>query len=127
MATNRILAERRRFRRFHVPQGAFILCPPNSHLSYHILDISKGGLSFSYLDGERGLDQASELDIFCCDSEFCLTDLPFATVSDVRLPVSQTDGVPLFRRGVKFKGLIPDQQSLLEYFIESATLPLVNV
>lgn len=120
MATNRMLIERRHHRRYSVPQGAFVICHPNTRLPCPIMNISKGGLAFCYMPGERNLDDSEELDIFCCETEFCLANLPFETVNDCLMPDAPRDGITLHRRGVKFGRMAAEQLWLVEHFIDSS-------
>jgi len=123
--TAELLIERRRHRRFPVSEEAFVLCHPNARTPCRILDISGGGLAFCYLDGEKGLDGACEMDIFCCASQLCVNDIPFETVSDAVLEPQQSNVRPLRRKSVKFGALTPQQFELLSRLISvhAGTVP----
>jgi hypothetical protein len=123
MEENKILMERRKYRRFKVRHPAFVVFNTQPTRLGEILDISMSGLSFRYMvDSEEVVNQSRELDILFGDDDFYLDKLPFSTVSD-RL---SNNGLPfstmiMRRRGVQFGDLNDAQRDQLEYFIENNT------
>lgn len=114
--------ERRRHRRFQVPVGVFVgFRPDNSRLG-EIIDISLGGLSFRYLASGGPSNGSRRLNIFLTERGFCLDDVPFETVSDVRTYQIPFTPVTMRRGGVQFEGLTENQTSRLEYFIQHFTM-----
>ena len=86
-----------------------------------MINISKSGLAFCYASDEKGINDSEELDIFCCDNDFCLSDIPFETVSDCILPDAPAEGrLAMHRRGVQFGILSPEQLAQLEHFIDTS-------
>lgn len=79
-----------------------------------IIDISMGGLSFSYIDtGEWPKDIPSLAIIFGSD-DLCLDEFPLRIISDCSL----SKGMSMMRRcGVQFGELSRKQLSQLEHFI----------
>lgn len=123
MEENKILIERRKYRRFKVRHPAFVVFNTQPTRLGEILDISMSGLSFRYMvDSEEVVNQSRELDILFGDDDFYLDKLPFSTVCD-RL---SNNGLPfstmiMRRRGVRFGELNDMQRDQLEYFIENNT------
>lgn len=88
------------------------------------MDISKGGLSFCYINGRDWLDTSYELDIFYGDDDFCLNNIPFETVFDcIFMHETPSPTKPINLRSVKFGDLTPKQQYQLSYFLEANTKP----
>lgn len=114
--------ERRKYTRFRTRNGALIELRPQRGKLGEIIDISKGGLAFRYIDiGDR--PQGSfELDIFLKETNFRLEKVPAKTISDFRttryFPFSSTK---TRRQGVQFGELTQKQISQLEHFIRNYT------
>lgn len=89
-----------------------------------IINVSQGGLSFSYIDKKESPGDAFEMDIISADDSFYLDKLTFKTVIDV-----ETTDEPSFspitvkRQGVEFVGLTFEQHAKLEYFLRQHTTP----
>jgi hypothetical protein len=116
--------ERRRHKRFRSKEGAYaVLSGPVSKMG-QILDISRGGLSFRYIDiGDRPR-KTCVLDILRDDNAFRLENVGFKVISDLDaskdFPFST---IPMRRCGGEFTGLSNGQIYDLEYIIESYTEP----
>jgi len=87
-----------------------------------VIDISKGGLAFRYIDiGERP-DKSFDMDITLKNNGFRLENISFETLSDIeatkQFPFSSTK---MRRCGGKFARLNHEQLSNLEYFIKNYT------
>jgi hypothetical protein len=88
-----------------------------------IIEISLGGLSFSYIEKEADLTEASELDILFVDEGFHLRQLPFKPVLDTAIIDSnRVRTLPMKRQTVKFKGLSELQKKQLEYVLKNFTI-----
>ena len=114
------LVEQRKHKRFRPQDGTYaILRGPGKKLG-QVVNVSRGGLAFRYIDiGERP-KRSFELDISIEENGFILDRLSFETVSDFStsrdFPFSST---PIRRRGGQFRALNEDQISDLEYFIQN--------
>lgn len=87
-----------------------------------IIEISRGGLSFSYIDNEIDLSDFSEMDILFVDEDFHLTQLPFKPVKDTAIvDSSRIRTLQMKRQTVKFKNLSSWQKKQLEYVLENFT------
>jgi hypothetical protein len=119
------LVEQRKHKRFRPQDGTYaVLRGPGKKLG-QVINISRGGLAFRYIDiGERP-KRSFELDISMEHDGFILDSLSFETVSDFstsrEFPFSTT---PIRRRGGQFIALNENQISDLEYFIQNYAVGL---
>jgi len=114
--------ERRKYTRFRARDGALIELRSYRGKLGEIIDISKGGLAFRYIDiGDRPKG-SFEVDIFLKEAGFRLEKVPAKTVSDLKttkyFPYSSTE---TRRQGIQFGELTGDQVSKLEQFIKNYT------
>lgn len=114
--------ERREYTRFRTRDGALIELRSHRGKLGEIIDISKGGLAFRYIDiGERPKG-FFEIDILLKETGFRLEKVPAKTISDLRttkyFPFSSTK---TRRQGVQFGELTKKQISQLEHFIRNYT------
>jgi hypothetical protein len=114
--------EQRRYERFQVRDGAFVLLGPGSTKLGRIIDISTGGLSFSHMARARPSDDLFELDLFLIDTDFYLSEIPFSTVSDFKTHENPFSSITMRRCGVQFGELNASQRAELEYFIQNHTV-----
>jgi hypothetical protein len=106
----------REHKRFKVKQRALVFLPQGPEATpYHILDISEGGLSFSYLGEKINLTGTFPVDLYD-DQELVVENLPVKAVSDCRL---RDDLVPVRRGSFCFESLSPNQRNGLVTFIEN--------
>ena len=114
--------ERRKYTRFRAKDGALIEVRSHRGRLGEIIDISKGGLAFRYIDiGDRPKG-SFELDIFLKETGFRLEKVPAKTISDLKttkyFPYSSTK---TRRQGVQFGELTENQISKLDHFIKNYT------
>ena len=127
ISKNKKLGDRRRHKRFHVRETAFVvLRAPFSTNVGQITDISIDGLTFSYIDGVKRSNSYSELDILLSNRSFYLDKIPFKTISDCKAPNKVPfSSIEMRRSGVQFGKLTPNQISQLKYFIWHYTTDVV--
>ena len=114
------LVERRKHKRFQVPQGAFVTLGPRGGVLGKIVDISVSGVAFGYIDCKKPSKGLDELDILFMDSGFSLRKVQFKTMWNSEIPNEiPFNYEPMRRSGVQFKELKPNQASELKCFIES--------
>ena len=128
MTKRKVLVERRKHKRFQVQDGIFAVLrchwPCSTRLG-PIIDVSKGGLAFRYIDiaSEEGSNGSFELVILLANNSFHLDKVPFETISDFEIgnevPFSC---VKTRRRGVQFGELTHEQIFQIEYFIRNHTI-----
>jgi hypothetical protein len=121
------LSGRRKHDRFRVEEGTLVVLGAPSAKAGHVIDISLGGLSFSYVaDGESSIE-SSALHIFLSDGDFYLEDVAFETVSDFQMPRETPFSVITMRRkGVKFRKLTDKQLTQLKHFIQNHATGLIR-
>jgi len=115
------IGERRQHKRFQAQNGAYVSPRAQDRKLWQILDISRGGLAFRYVDKGEALERSSELGILTRDTIFSIEGVPFQTISDVEIPEETFLGYGLRRCGVQFGELADSQRSQLEYFIRKYT------
>jgi hypothetical protein len=112
--------ERRKHKRFQVPQGAFVTLGPRGRVLGKIVDISVSGVAFGYIDGKKPSKGVDELDILFMDSGFSLRKVQFETMWNSEVPNEVCyNPEPMRRSGVEFKELESNQASELKCFIEN--------
>ena len=115
--------ERRKHKRFLAEDGAYAAVRPQYDKIGQIIDISQGGLSFSYIVSDGQAHEGSELDIFLIGDDFHLDKVPFKIVSDQKIPERLSPGSLKMRRcAVQFGDLTQKQMLKLEDFILSYTV-----
>jgi len=122
MTENEKPVEKRLQKRFRAQDDAYAMLRGSVSKLGKILDISRGGLAFRYIDiGERP-ESSFELEILVKGNGFHLNNVSFETISDFGstkdFPFSS---IPMRRRGGQFLGLTENQISELEYFMEHYT------
>jgi hypothetical protein len=102
--------ERRLHQRHQVESGSISF----KDKSGEIIDISMGGLAFSYVDRGDWSFENFDRGMLLGEKELCLEDIPLKVISDCAI----NSGLSIIRRcGVKFEKLTPKQLAQLEYFI----------
>ncbi len=116
-------ADRRIHKRFEVKEGAFSsLRGPVSKLG-QIMDISRGGLAFRYIDTGVYPDSSFELDISSTNNGFHMTEVSCKAVSDSAIANEfHSSSITMRRLGVQFAELTHNQTSQLEHFIQTHTV-----
>ncbi len=122
--------ERRKHKRYKVKEGAFVefdkprffkLGKPLNVRLAPLIDISRGGLGFKYVDGEMWSHDYDELTISKCHNETKIDMVPFKVCSD--FIISQiSDSMSMRRCGVKFGNLNSSQKAKLNSFIHTQTI-----
>ena len=88
-----------------------------------ILDISKGGLSFRYIESPEETETISARQVSITHDDFILTDMPCKIVKD-RYPIeeySSLSSLTMYRCCLQFGELAPNHKSHLDYFIANFT------
>ena len=102
------IMNRRGHKRYPVADGVFVVLNP-ANRSYKLgamIDISKDGLSFQYIDTIDSEQNYSELDIFVSGDGIKIGTLPFTIISNVAFEkVIPFYSIITRRLGVQFKSL----------------------
>jgi len=122
MEVKKEFVEQRKHKRYLVKDRAFAVLGPDALKLCHMIDISKGGLSFRYfIDSEELAEELFDLGILYGD-DFYLEKIPARVVSDnVIENNSYFSSIIMKRRGIQFGDLTRRQKEQLEYFIENNT------
>jgi hypothetical protein len=115
------VVERRKHKRFHAEDGTFAVLGPRSGKIGQVMDISMGGLAFSYVAGEDQPNRSYKLGILLAEHSFNLTKIPFETIWDKEAEQLPSSSLRMSRCGLQFGELTRNQKSQLEYFIQSYT------
>lgn len=116
-----VSADNRDFTRFSAQEGAFAVITAPRKLG-QILDISRGGLAFTYIGEEEGPQKNAELDIFLSGIGFNSKNIPYKTISDFEIESKvEFSSVKMRRCGVKFRQLHLEQISQIEDFLQNHT------
>ena len=111
--------KRRRHKRYKVDGGIVGVAKYQFVKMGQINDISKGGLSFTYVDSGDSQDQIpkeSELFISVDGENFYIESVPFITKSDFKV---KPDFLEIRQRCVQFGPISPSQQIHLDYILSS--------
>lgn len=117
---NRIIIKEGAFVEFYKPR-LFKLGKPRIVKSASIIDISKGGLAFQYIDRDMWPLDFFEFSISKTDDKIKIDDVQFKAVSD--FSVSRLSNSKFTRRrSVKFEKLTSTQKTLLFQLIQNQTI-----
>jgi len=113
------LTERRKFRRFKINPGAYVVFTPNPNTPCRIVDISMDGIAVLFVEGQENWEgKAMELTILMDNEDCVLRNLPFEIISDFETLSGLASGETGPRRlGLRFGELTPTQRLQLEQFI----------
>ena len=107
----RIFAKKRRKdKRHQVHEGVLVVVDPHSGKKDRIIDISLGGLAFSYDDDRKRLDEKFEVDIYV-DNELYIKKLNVQLVSDAEIGEVPFESVNVRRLSGQFMWITPIQKS----------------
>ncbi|MBU1398049.1 MAG: PilZ domain-containing protein [Pseudomonadota bacterium] len=117
----RMLFKRRKYKRFNVRSGTFVLVAPGTdgERKVQIVDISLGGTAFIYNGRPEELEESGVINLLT--EETSPGKLEFDTVSDIPVPGSTQSSEEFRRRGVKFKWLGVLDKVALNKFIEAVS------
>ncbi len=107
----RILArKRRKDERFKIHDGVIVVVDPNSEKKDKIIDISLGGLAFSYKNRGKEFDKEFEVDIYI-DNEIYLKKLKVKLISDIEIGEVPFESANVRRLSGQFLWLTTIQKS----------------
>ncbi len=113
--------DRRKTSRFKVKEGVFA-AHYNSNIRGQLVNISKSGLAFRYIDSGKDPEYAPELIVYLSGEKSYLFKLPVKIVSDVELThETRISYIRLRQRCIQFNSLNDSQEHLLNTFINTYT------
>ena len=87
-----------------------------------IIDMSQGGLAFSYIDNRGRTERSHEINILSACNKFYLESILFKTIMDVDSAEEPSfSPIKLKRQRIQFVDLSSDQIKKLEYFLSNHT------
>jgi len=114
--------ERRKHRRFKSQGKTFALFrAPHPSLG-QIIDISEGGLSILYIEGDEEPTKVVEFDLFSLNDDVKVRSIAAVARSDQQLPSQKASKTETARRrGIEFIGLMGGQKEAVREFILKQT------
>ena len=110
--------ERRKDKRYAVKERVLASIRPIPEETYHVLDISLGGMAFRYLgESQRYNENLLNGNLLFEESGLTLENMSFVIISDQLMKDPFT---PRRRCGVQFKNMSPTQHKHLIQFIAQA-------
>lgn len=101
---------------------AIAVIKSNSPRMGEIVEISKDGLSFTYIENDTDLAQFGEMDILFVDEDFHLSRLPFEPVEDSAFNAEAPfNALSMKRLTVRFGGLTDKQKIQINHLLENYT------
>lgn len=87
-----------------------------------IVEISRNGLTFDYIENDKTCSHNAEMDILVVDDNFYIRRLPFELVKDALLEADVPfNSLTMKRMTVAFSGLTYRQKRKLDHFLEHYT------
>ena len=87
-----------------------------------IVEISRNGLTFDYIENDETCSRNAEMDILVVDDNFHIRRLPFELVKDALLEADVPfNSLTMKRMTVQFNGLTYHQKRELDHFLEHYT------
>lgn len=111
--------ERRKHKRFEAEDKAFVFFSSQPSMAGKTIDISRGGLGFTYLASKCHTTELVVLTLISIPHSFDST-IPVRTISDFKM--SGEDRYSVRRCGIQFEHLMKDQKYEIESFIKCCTV-----
>jgi len=131
MTKKKEIAQRRNHERFKIKNGAIAMIRPLNALGTtqkycQIINISKDGLAFRYIDKNGELNEPFELDLLFIRDSICFTylkNVPFKIVWTSH-DASKNPSSKLTTKllGLQFGEMMPQQESQLDRFLKKCTI-----
>ena len=115
------MIEKRKEPRYRICDRAFAIDWSEPQRLGEIIDISRSGMSFRCIDGQKGFKSMSELGIFSSSHSFFLKNIKFETLTDVRLPGHPTSTIIMRRHSGRFLSLTDWQRKEIDKLIDNHT------
>jgi hypothetical protein len=114
--------ERRKHKRFKSQGETYAVFRASSPILGRIIDISEGGLSIFYIEGDEKPAEVVALDLFTLNNDVKVSSIAAVARSDQEL-FDQNDGKPetAHRRGIEFIGLLDGQKEAVRELILKQT------
>ncbi len=145
MSTTTVVKDRREHKRYFVKNRVFAVVRSGDHQLKHIdkmsngeialaiiksnplkmgeiVEISRNGLSFCYIENEAKLTDLSELDIVFAEKDFHLSRLPFVPVEDTNLlDDGPFNALSMKRMTVQFEKMTTQHKRKIDHLLNHYT------
>ena len=112
--------KKRKHNRFKVQEETYVALMNDTVKVGQIVNISKGGLAFSYIAKDTDIRGWHKMNIFLSGNNFYLKEIPFKAISDFLMDNNILFSTVFMRQcGGQFGELTPSQKTQLDYFIEN--------
>ena len=112
--------ERRRHKRFKAPGETYAVFRAPDPMLGQIIDISEGGLSLLYIEGDQEPTHVLEFDLFTLSAELKVNAIAAVARSDQKLPAQDAeDPETKRRRGIEFIGLQEGQKEAVRELLRT--------
>jgi len=111
------LTDRRQHERFRINGRAFVYYETHAPKIAEIIDISNGGIAFSYVGGAETVNQKLSLEIILPDSTRFMEKLPCKTITDCQIDPGMDASLGKRRCSVQFENLSDDQRAKIDCFM----------
>jgi hypothetical protein len=123
MVEKETTVDKRKHKRFKAQKETYIALVNHSIKVGEIINISKGGIAFSYIGKEAQLTGWHKMKIFLSSKRFYLKEVPFKVVSDFCLDSKTPFSTVLMKQcSGQFGELTNQQRSRLDHFIANHTI-----
>lgn len=110
--------ERRKYKRFKAPSETYAVFRAPHPMLCQVIDISEGGFSIFYIEGDRKPTNVSEFDLFTLDNDVEVKAIAAVARSDQVLSgIDAPDSETRRRRGIEFVGLMDGQKKAVKKII----------
>ena len=114
--------EKRRHKRYKAPLSSYIALMNEVTEVGQIINISKSGIAFSYIDKGLQITGWHKMNIFLGGNRFFIREIPFKAISNLYLDTEYIFSSVIMKQcGGQFGELTPNQRSQLCYFIANYT------
>jgi c-di-GMP-binding flagellar brake protein YcgR len=114
-------SERRKTVRFLPQTETYVALRPDFTKLGRLINISKGGLAFQYIAGQRQGQAPTHLDLFAGNDTFYLSRIPCRVIYNIRFPENEKS-LKLFehmRCGLEFGEITAAQATQLESYLKN--------
>ena len=116
--------ERRKYPRYRVQSNVLVVVSTDYTIMGPVIDVSEGGLAFSYIDQDIQDLKMFTLCLVIPDTGIILDSVPVSIVSDLELNNGEENELSILTRrcGVQFHNLSEAHLSQLDHLIQHHTL-----
>ena len=112
------LQERRKHERYFAAEGAYAALSPKSSKIGQIVNISRGGLAFRYIDNNDNRNENNETHIFLSSKHNHVSKIPIKTVNDYPVHVENSfSKMKVRQRAIRFEEMNLHQLIGLDNYI----------